>query len=331
MLGSRLWDAWVRRRNAKTAERRREAELIEVIERVVQESDPLIRSLGNYRKQLRKPVENALKYIDDLVAAVTGPVDLGPDRWDRDPLLRALFVSPDDAGSLVQDSTELRKFFDRHHQAREAAAILTATRTERVIFGTVLEGQIARRDVPQVAVEFVDQRVVAPAATESEAREEIKVRTLQLLAAASLKQMLELRSLREELTEQRHILEVKLKIQQTRPDRLECTLGKSCTDGEAPDPGRQALAEIDRRLMALDPASLSAQAHLDHLAEALNHPEKVMAVRVFSLNLNWMGVKSDPGSAPQAAPVTLAELEIKDRLKRIAVLVRVSRGTVCGS
>jgi hypothetical protein len=327
---SRLWTKWVHRRNSKTAERRREADLIDVIERAVQESDPVIRNLRNYRKELRKPVESALAYIEGLVAAITGPVDLSPDHWDKDPLLRALFVAPDEAAALARSSAELSSFFDRHPQARDAIAILTATRNERTIFGTALEGDILRRDVPQVAVEFVNLRVVAPALTEAEARREIKVRTLQLLAATSLQHMVELRSLREELTEQRHILEVKLKIQQSRPDRLECTLGENGTACEERDPGGEALAEIDRRLMDLDPDTLSAQAHLDHLAEDLTHPERAMAVRVFSLNLNWMGVKLDAAAASRQAPITLAELDIKDRLKRIAVLVRVSRETALG-
>lgn len=323
---SAMWTKWVEHRNARTAARAREAYLSEVIERAVQESDPAIRSLAGYRKQLRQPVEHALAYIEGLVAAVPGPVELVPENWDRSPLARALFVGPQEAAALLQGSGELRAFFSRQPQTPAAIAILTATRREHTVFGTALEGEIVRRDVPQVAVEFVDLMVVAPAFTESEARRELKFRTLQLLASWALKDMLALKSLREELAEQRRILEIKLKIQQTRTDRLECTLGADCKTDERPDPGGGILADIDRRLMELPPDKLSAEAHLEHLVEALNHPEKIMTARAFSLNLNWMGVRQDPAPHEPSSAIALAEVEIRGRLKRVAVLVQVQRG-----
>ncbi len=186
-----------------------------------------------------------------------------------------------------------------------------------------------RRDVPLVSVEFSDLHIVAPAGTEAEARRELEARTLQLLAARSLKHMLERRSLREELTEQRHILEIKLKILRNRADELECTLAADCDPPEPVEPGGDILADVDRQLAALAPETMSADAHLEYLSEVLNHPAEVMQARTFSLNLNWMGVKSKEPT-PGSEPITLAELEIKGRLKRVAVLVRVPR-TGCTS
>lgn len=319
-----LWNKWRQRGDAAAAARAQNAHLADAIERMVQNSDPGIRSVRGYRQQLRLPVANSLAYIERLVALVPGPVDLAPDRWDKSGLARALFTDPVEAAGLIQDSSELKAFFSARSQAREAVAILTATREERTIFATAQEGDIVRRDVPQVSVEFRDLRIVAPAATEAEARRELEARTLQLLAAGSLRHMLERRSLREELAEQRRILEIKLKILRTRADALECTLASDCDPPEPAEPGADLLADIDRQLAALAPESMSADAHLEYLAEVLNHPAEVMEARAFSLNLNWMGVKSQEPT-PGSAPITLAELEIKGRLKRVAVLVRVPR------
>jgi hypothetical protein len=321
-----LWRKWAQRRDAAEAARRQEAYFLDAIERMVQESDPSIRSQREYRRQLSAPVRHALAYIDGLVAAVPPPVALAPELWDRTPLARALFVGPHEIDPLLQGAAELDAFFRARPRAGRATAILTATMRERTVFGTAMEGEIVRRDVPQTAVEFVDLRVVAPAGTEAEARQELRVRTLQLLAAHALKHMLELRSLREELAEQRRILEIKLKIQQSRPDGLECALSAECPAGERADPAGQVLEEIDRRLMELPPDAVSARAHLDHLVATLNHPEKTMRARAFALNLNWMGVKQAPADgAGGAGAVRLAEVEIENRLKRVAVLVQVPR------
>jgi hypothetical protein len=65
--------------------------------------------------------------------------------------------------------------------------LLTATKKERIIFGTALEGDIIKRDVPLVAVEFYDHQVVAPVATEGENRRELIHRGLALLARKPLK------------------------------------------------------------------------------------------------------------------------------------------------
>jgi hypothetical protein len=295
-----------------------------MVERVVQHSDPGIRSVIGYRQRLSQPVENARAYIERLVATVPGPADLSPGSWGKNPLARALFVDPAEASGLIQSSGELKDFFKSRPQAREAIAILTATRKERTIFGTALEGDILRRDVPQLSVEFRDLRIVAPAETESEARREMEARTLQMLASRSLKHMLERRALREKLEEQRRILAIKLKIQRSRADGLECTLAADCDEPEPPEPGAGILADIDRQLMELTPDSVTAAANLEHLAGVLSDPAGVMEARAVTLNLNWMGVKSkDP--TPGSAPITLAELEIKGRLVRVAVLVRILR------
>ncbi len=324
MLLDKLWHRWRISRASRTAEKRREALAAEMVERVVQHSDPGIRNARGYRHQLRLPVANAMAYIECLVAKVPGPIDLSPDRWDNTPLARALFTDPAEAAGLLRNSSELEAFFSARPQAREAIAILTATRRERTIFGTAQEGEIVRRDVPQVSVEFCDLRIVAPAATEAQARQELEARTLELLAARSLKQMLERRSLRAELAEQRRILEIKLKILHSRANELECTLAADCDPPAPAEPGGDILADIDRQLTALAPETMSAEAHLEHLAEVLNHPAEVMEAHTFLLNLNWLGVKLKEPTAG-SEPITLAELEIKGRLKRVAFLVRVPR------
>lgn len=323
MSWSGLWKKWNARLEAQRAARLREAAVAAVTERLVQDTDPVIRNVSGYGRRLREPVERALAYIDLLVAAVPPPVALDSARWDKTPLARALFLGPAEMEAFLRGSAELKEFFRRRPQAAAAVAVLTATRRERVIFGTALEGEIVRRDVSQVAVEFADIQIVAPGATEAEARQELKFRTLKLFTVHALKRMLEVDALREELSEQRRILEMKLRIQQSRAEPLAAEWGGEDRAAPPPDPGSRILEEIDRRLLELAPGRSSAVAHLEHLADALSRPEAVMTAQAYRLSLNWMGVKQTAGGGGDE--VALAEVEIQGRVKRTAVLVEAAR------
>lgn len=322
---SALWKKWVAGRERRLRAREAEARLLAVTERLVQDTDPVIRNIRGYERRLKEPVGRALAYIDSLVAIVPPPVALDPERWDKHPLSRALFVGREEMAAFFRESAELREFFRRRPEATEAFGILTAVRRERVVFGTAIEGEIVRRDVSQVAVEFADLKLVAPAASEEESRRELAFRTLKLFTVYALKRILEREALHAELTEQRRILEVKLKIQQSRLESLESDPEARHAGGAAPDPGSRLLDEIDRRLMELDPGGSNAAAHLEHLAEALGRPEELMTAQAFRLNLNWMGIKQTAADPEGAEALALAEVRIANLASRTAVLVRIGR------
>jgi len=108
-----ILDTWNRYREAKKNQRQKESDLIDLIECMVQDSDPSIRKLAGYRKQLKQPVENALGHIEGLISSIPGPFSLSADVWDKDPLNHALFVSPDEIRSLLQNCVDLKSFFQQ--------------------------------------------------------------------------------------------------------------------------------------------------------------------------------------------------------------------------
>jgi hypothetical protein len=202
--------------------------------------------------------------------------------------------------------------------------LLTAIKNERRIFGTSQEGDIIRRDVPQTVVEFHDHRVVAPVATEAENRREMIHRGLNLLAIHSLEEILRIQSIREDLAAERHMLAVKIKIQHTRGRGLDRLLaGRSQTAADE-EPAQQLLEEIDKQLMELEPESGTPQDVLAKLENVLLEPGNVLTGKTVEMRLNWMGVKLAGESLEKSHAVTLAELEIPGRVKRVAVLATVS-------
>jgi hypothetical protein len=314
---------WNQYREAKKNQRQKESDLIDLIERMVQDSDPSIRKAAGYRKQLKQPVENALGHIESLISSIPGPFRLSTEAWDKDPLMHALFVSPDEIRSLLQNCVDLKSFFQKSGM-RSTVALLSATKKERTVFGTDQQGEIVRRDVAQVAVEFHDHQVVAPGADEAENRRELFHRGLYVLATHTLEEILRIHSIREELTEERRILAVKLKIQHSRERGLEGLLAGRRNSSESAEQAQQLLEEIDKQLMELEPGSGKPQDCLNKLEIVLLNPENFLTGQTIRMRLNWMGVKQSKESAENAPEVTLAELEIPGKVKRVAALVAVN-------
>lgn len=313
-----------RARESRKLKLQKEALLAEAVERVVQFSVPAICSLRDCRRNLRTPVETALAYIDQTIACIPGPVALAPQNWDQDPLLQALFAGPDELQVLLAVNSRLKSFFSKNPPTR-AFALLTAARQERIVFGTAVEGEVVRRDVAQTAVEFRDHRILDPAATGIETRNALKDRALNALVSQVLERLLQLRCLKDELKEQQRMLSIQLKIQQTRPPNLD---GLMSEDGDSIPPGcgtHPVLADIERQIRDLSAESGSPNDYLRQLVDVLNEPQEVLTVRPLTLRLNWMGVKQSESSAGGPSDIRLAEVELKNRLKRVAVFVSIER------
>jgi hypothetical protein len=318
-----ILERWNQYREQRERQRRKAANLAELIERMVQESDPAIRKVSGYRQHLQKPVENALGYIEGLISSIPGPVSLSVESWDKDPLIHALFVSPDEIRSLLQDGAELTSFFQQSG-VKTAVALLTALKKERTIFGSVQEGEIMRRDVAQTAVEFYDHRIVAPAATEAEKRLNLVQRGLSVLASYTIEEILRIHSVREELVEERRMLAAQFKIKHSRHRGLERLLAGGNPNDANEEQARQLLEEIDQQLEQLEPGSGKPQEFLAKLEKVLLGPDNFLTGRTIGMRLNWMGVKLPEESPQNGREITLAELEIPGRVKRVAVLAAVS-------
>ena len=188
-----------------------------------------------------------------------------------------------------------------------------------------MEGEIIHRDVPKVTVEFYDHRIVAPASAEEEARKELVHRGLHVLTSNALEEFTEIKSIVEELKTQRRILDYKMKIHKTRDRGLESLLaGSSGPDTETVVETRKVIDDIDKQLKEFEQGAGTPRDFLRKLEKVFLNAGNFLTEKPIMLRLDWMGVKQDETAAEKSQEISLAELEIPERAKRVAVLADIS-------
>ena len=157
------------------------------IERAVDGTDPRLRSLPRYRKQLRPAV---LQAVDHVVAMIDSfPAAQSADRngYGQDLRLAALFASADRMFQGFATDAALREFLDaRPGITGPVMALLLAERVEKHVMGIEMEGETLHRDVAQVVVNFRGHRLVDPAASEEKSRHQLKRRAFDHLLSPEI-------------------------------------------------------------------------------------------------------------------------------------------------
>ena len=86
---------------------------------------------------------------------------------------------------------------------------------------------------------------------------------------------------------------------------------------------QQLLAEIGKQLMELGPGSGRPRDFMRKLENVLTGADHALTEKTLDMRLNWLGVKLNRESTENSSKITLTELEIPGRLKRVAVLANI--------
>ena len=304
------------RRDARQAEEG----LLAAVETAAGLVDPKIRWVSGYRRKLKPAVARTLVYADELIAKIPGPVIAHPDRWDHDPLLRALFSTPEEILLTLKTHPKALEFLNASSGAT-LYALLTTTREEKAVFGVQLEGEVVKRDVPRTAVNFVGLRLLAPAPLEEETREQLRRQALTILCSTAMERILALRSRAQDLGEQRELLKIKLKIRRSgRNDLSTLMCGTEACPAEI-ERTQDALEEITREIDAAKAELGGPDECLEHVRRILSRPEEYLWVEPLRLRLSPLGFKVDAASSEPAAEIVLCEFKVRGGLQRAAVFV----------
>lgn len=322
-LRSRLY----KRRAGKALARKRAALVEEAIERLVAGIDPNMRLVAGYKKKLWQAVDQALIYIAWLVDTIPGPVDCNRKAFATDPFVNAVFATATDLQKTFSDSEAVKAFFADAMNVNldDCYALMCMEKNEHAGFGMALEGDIVKKDVAQIAVNFSNHNIMSTAATASEVRESLKRCIFDAIISNTFESVMANHMRQAGTDEYRKMLDKRYKAKQAWGEELtslilsirtDAITGKAISTDEESSKTEKSVK--DKQLET--PAERLAK-----VVEMLTHPKNMVRLDHISLNLTRLGLKVKEGSGQEGNKIEFAELVINNIWRRIIVIVRYPR------
>lgn len=274
------------------------------IERAVDGTDPRLRALFGFKKNLRPSVIHAIDHVVALVDGIPAPQPAGRSDYNSDPRLKALFASADRMQEVFGNDAALNEFRGGPDKgAGQVVALLLAERVEKNVLGMELAGDMLQRDVAQVAVSFRNHRLIEVTGKEADTRRQLERRAFDHLLTLALARIAEAHGERADLARQRDLLRHKLSVLQRG--------GWSFEAAEGAQPEHRALIaelqEIETELKKLGTDAGALQGRMDIVADLLGHAEQQLWADDFVIHLDNMNIRRDAQDA-SARRITLREL-----------------------
>ena len=309
--------------------RRRESHLLRSVEHAVDVADPVIRQARKYRKILQPPVESAMQYCGTIIDSIPGPVELSRRGYNENPSVRSLFNKPEDLEDLLRISPETKALSDQGYEG-DILALLTMTRQEVTVFGHQEEGGHIMRDVPQKSLNFIDHRIVAPAADLDKTKDKLINRGIEVLATLAMEEITSLRARKAELQEKKQHLLAMRRILGGKSHMIEMFA--------IPDPKQRkdirkvetALEDLENELTDIRQQIETPEQSLGYLENKMRNPDNFLVMQNLSYRLDWKNVLVDDMPDTEGNDINLAEFSITEELRRSAIFVSFSLQPVTG-
>jgi hypothetical protein len=293
------------------------ADVAATIDMVIQGTDERMRLVNGYRNKLTGAVTTALEYTGSVIDQIPEAIEISSNTFVSNPYVNAFFTNIDELQSVFSRSSELRDFIDdyHHHDIKEIYALLCMHKTEKIALGMELAGNTLKKDVRQIAVNFSDHHVYAPAPTEYETRQGLKNCLLEGLINKALDRVVQLRLSRRRLEDQQRILQARLRSRQTNHwDSL---------DNEKT---REQLAQIEETMK--DTPLASPLETLNEVKKVFTHAEEFVRLEKTSLQVDRMGIKRNEDAPETSNRLDLVEVTVGTDAPRVVSLARFPRNEV---
>lgn len=293
------------------------------IERAVAITDARLSALSGYQKKLRPAVIRAIDHVVELVDALPPPIDVASAGYGADHRLIAFFASGEHMRQVINADRDLVDFAENQAGAAERIfALLLMEKREKTVFGMDLEGEVLKREVAQVTVNFAGHRLVDPATQESETRRLLKRRAFDHLLTLALGRIVAAREERTDLQRQHVLLRNKLKSLASGHWSFEASHDDTAGDRASLE---ARVEEIETQLRAQVADTGTLNAHLATLIDVLARAEEQLKATRVSLIVDRMGIKRQQ-IADTAPELALNELTSADGRSLIMSLVSIPRG-----
>ena len=289
--------------------------LLRALDRVAELVDPLLRAAGDFEKRLHGPVQHALGYCDELVAALPGPIDINRHAFASNPLVHALFATADDIDQMLGRSQAIRDFLAEpcSWQSDHFYAMFAARRQEKKQLGMAQQGDVIRNDVPQTVLYFSGQTLIEPNCQLENTLHGLRCKALESLLQTFHSHVKVLRHEREGLRSDVSV------------ERAHLTVLRGSSDGQAYQVSTRHLAELDSQLRTTA-ESLMPEHLLLALADYLARPESALHLTPVSITVDRLGIVHDaPNGDAAVNTLSFPELTARDRRLHLAMLARINR------
>ena len=287
-----------------------EQDVEKAIDIILEETDPRLRLVGGYRRKLRKPVIRSLVYVNKLVTRIPGAFEVNRKSFGASPQVNALFGSVDDIDDLICQSRVLKGYFDEHPERDEAYATLVMSRVDKKVLGMELSGDIVKRDVAQVAVNFSGHRLGICGSSEAELREMLIWRGIHNLAITALENITHLKMKTTELKKQSVLLKIKLRDLQAQHRGLDALTTTDSGDVRDEQALTRELEDTERQLSEAQPRLGTLDDYLTQVRRVFNHPSRYLRVKPDTVRVDRMGIKVENEKSGRGAEVVSANITI---------------------
>ncbi|SAK45103.1 hypothetical protein AWB78_00580 [Caballeronia calidae] len=297
----------------------------EALERIVAIA-PQVRLANRYEARLAPVIGKTLGYARELVLALPASRDATPDAWAGDPLLRAMFATPDDIVSVIGLSNEVRGWLDEHFAADHVHAVLSSRMVERRVLGAALEGGVMRSDVARTTIGFEDKRIRICDETDDALRRNIVLRIVEQLTLEALSRFTAQEAQRDALNEHRALLNARMQMLGRRGAGMSGLVSPAEASGDMARLQRD-VAENEAALAALGSRAEAVDVQLRTLVDLLGEPSALISVDTRTLCINQMNLLVEEGSDECGANVTLslAHMPMQPPQTRAVQFVRIAR------
>jgi hypothetical protein len=244
--------------------------------------------------------------------------------------VRAYFATPDVLQNTFSCGTELTAFFEKpeNSSAKTCCALLCAEKEEKKIMGTVIEGDMIKREVMQTAINFHDYKILSPSTSDKEVRRGIKQCIFDGLVTYALQRIACIKIERRDLQNLHRILHAQLRTRQNQSSGLSALLAAAHLDSEKSESCAVQCEEAETRLRNMVGDNDVFSFYLEEIRKVFSRAEEFIQLNETFCRLNDMGIKVDDNAEQPAHAVCFSEVEIANVMKRVVTTVYYNRNDI---
>jgi hypothetical protein len=254
-----------------------------------------------------------------------GPVDFSEEGSRNNATVRSLFANHRKMVDVFSHCRELQDFFRQYPSADRAYMVLGMKKTETRAFGMEQQGEIIRKDVPQVNVSFGDYRITHPSRDEKALRLSLRERALHECVAQTIKRLMKEREYSDEMQEHELKLKMQLAMLRNQHEGLTSLMNDDTPIVAKISEVKAHLNKVQHHLDQLKQDIGTLDVCLDKVAGLLDRPAEMLRVSTVTLCLDRMNRLIEEEASQEEDCVRLGQVTFGDQDKRVGVLASFPR------